>query len=84
MLQQFLDKHGLPYPGLIVADRELALFNILDEGLWGTAPYLLCKWHVNMNVMMKTCKLFLATIRTTDQVDKHPKSKEFLLNTTSS
>ncbi|XP_061990742.1 uncharacterized protein LOC133709124 [Rosa rugosa] len=41
-------------PGVIVTDRELALMNSIRD-LFPSSRHLLCKWHINKNVM-KECK----------------------------
>lgn len=43
-------------PRVIVTDRELALMNALaNNPVLDSVPHILCRWHVNMNVLAK-CK----------------------------
>ena len=46
----------------IVTDRELALIKVLDT-LFPRSIHLLCRWHINMNVLAKTKKFFLPLIK---------------------
>jgi hypothetical protein len=52
-------------PVSIITDRELALINCI-ETLFLHSTHILCRWHVNMNVLAKTKKHFLAPIKNTD------------------
>ncbi|EAQ92123.1 hypothetical protein CHGG_00358 [Chaetomium globosum CBS 148.51] len=53
-LREFLTEEDLPLPKLIVTDRELALINALKRHeAFTLVPRLLCRWHVNMNVLAK-------------------------------
>jgi hypothetical protein len=38
----------------LITDRELALITVIDER-FPDSDHLLCRWHVNMNVV-KNCK----------------------------
>jgi len=51
--------HRVDNPQVFVTDRELALINTLDK-LFPSSDYLLCRWHINMNVVAKTKKHFKA------------------------
>ena len=44
-------------PNVIVTDRELTLMNAISR-VFLTATYLLCRWHINKNVLTKYKKLF--------------------------
>jgi len=44
-------------PKLLVTDRELVLLNTLDK-LFPTSNYILCRWHININVIAKIKKYF--------------------------
>ncbi|KAL8483585.1 hypothetical protein ACS0TY_026318 [Phlomoides rotata] len=46
--------HGDCLPTVILTDRELALVNVV-ESAFPTATHLLCKWHIQKNVLAK-CK----------------------------
>jgi hypothetical protein len=59
-------------PVSIVTDKELALINCL-KALFLKLIHLLCRWHVNMNVLVKTKKYFLAPIKSLiGKVKRHP------------
>lgn len=45
---------GIPKPGVIVTDRELALMNALETTFPDSAN-LLCLWHISKNIL-KNCK----------------------------
>jgi hypothetical protein len=47
-------KHSIEEPSSIVTDRELALIKCLDQ--FPASQYILCRWHVNMNVLVNTKK----------------------------
>ena len=52
-MAQFTDLmkvHDVGKPLSVVTDRELALMNTLDEIFLETS-YILCSWHVNMNIL---------------------------------
>jgi hypothetical protein len=54
---ELLDRESIPRPKCFVTDRELALLNTLDD-LFPKSDHILCRWHVNMNVVAKTKKHF--------------------------
>ena len=54
---EMCNKNGVSKPRLFVTDRELALLNSIDN-LFLTSDHILCRWHVNMNVVAKTKKHF--------------------------
>jgi hypothetical protein len=59
-------------PVSIVTDKELALINYL-KALFPKLIHLLCRWHVNINVLAKTKKYFLAPIKSLiGKVERHP------------
>ena len=65
-------------PASIVTDRELALINCL-ESAFPQSIHLLCRWHVNMNILAKTKKHFPRPIRNLDgKIERHPSFKAFL------
>lgn len=66
-LREFLIEEDLPLPKLIVTDRELALINALKHHeAFTLVPRLLCRWHVNMNVLAKGKRFFPPAIRLPD------------------
>ena len=65
-------------PISIVTDRELALIKCL-EAFFPHARYLLCRWHVNMNVLAKTKKYFPGPIKGPNGIwTRHPRFQAFL------
>jgi hypothetical protein len=66
-LREFLAEESLPLPKVIVTDRELALINAFkrDEA-FTLIPRLLCRWHVNMNVLAKSKRFFPSATRLPD------------------
>jgi hypothetical protein len=57
--RKMLAQHDIAEPKCFVTDRELALLNALDK-LFPASDHILCRWHVNMNVVAK-CKRNLKT-----------------------
>ena len=49
-LKQIMTLEAIRAPLSIVTDRELALMKSL-EAHFSDTPHLLCRWHVNMNVL---------------------------------
>jgi len=56
-LRLLMDKNSLTL--VIVTDRELALMNAIERS-FPSATHLLCRWHINKNVLAK-CKKILCT-----------------------
>ncbi|XP_028057844.1 PKS-NRPS hybrid synthetase CHGG_01239-like [Camellia sinensis] len=54
-LRDLMDDSVLPE--VIVTDRELALMNAIDN-TFPNARHLLCRWHINKNVLTKCKKMF--------------------------
>jgi len=77
-LRNIMAKNSVEEPLSIVTDRELALIKVLDT-LFLRSIHLLCRWHVNINVLAKTKKFFPPPIKDSDsKVKRHPKFQEFL------
>ena len=80
-LEQFrtmMVENGIPEPVSAVTDRELALMAALDE-LFPSTTHLLCKWHVNMNVLAKCEKWFPGPVRDErGDLQRHPQFKAFI------
>ena len=73
-----MEENSISEPISVVTDRELALMRSLDRKLPNTR-HLLCRWHVNMNVLAKTKRFFPGPIRgNDDRVRRHPDSQAFL------
>jgi transposase-like protein len=75
-----MQKISIACPILIVTDRETALMKALDH-IFPKSTYLLCTWHVNMNILANCRKHFLKdlpspTAQAPDVVD--PKWEAFL------
>ena len=75
---KILEKHSIQDPRCVVSDRELALLKALNKSKWRTVPHLLCRWHVNMNVLAKTRRFFPAAIKENGIYKRHPKFRDFL------
>ena len=54
-LKSVLDDSAMPR--VILSDRVLALINAIER-VFPNAKHLLCRWHVNKNVIAKCKKLF--------------------------
>ncbi|RKF61426.1 PKS-NRPS hybrid synthetase, partial [Golovinomyces cichoracearum] len=55
--KQLLIKYNIPFPKVWVTDRELALMKAI-EAIFPTSDHILCRWHVNMNVVARCKKYF--------------------------
>lgn len=54
-LRSVMVTSNIDEPVSIVTDRELALIDCLDKQ-FPESTHLLCRWHVNMNILAKTKK----------------------------
>jgi hypothetical protein len=70
-------KESIQEPLSIVTDREIALIKALKRH-FPFLQHLLCRWHVNMNVLAKTKKFFPAPILVNNRPVRHPRFQEFL------
>lgn len=52
-LRELQRRDAIDEPNVIVTDRDLACMNALDV-VFPTTPKLLCRWHINRNVLAKT------------------------------
>jgi len=50
-------QYNIEEPVTIVTDREISLINSLNKYFPGST-HILCRWHVNMNVLAKTKRFF--------------------------
>jgi hypothetical protein len=57
-----MNTSSIKEPVSIITNRELALISCLDTQ-FPEATHLLCRWHVNMNVLAKTKRHFPALIK---------------------
>ena len=55
--KQLLAQESVPDPKVFVTDRELALMRTIDKQ-FNCSDHILCRWHINMNVVAKTKKHF--------------------------
>ena len=75
-----MTSQNIQQPLSIVTDREIALINSIDIFL-PQSSYILCRWHVNINVLAKTKKFFPRLIKGDDSITRrHLKFKEFMVN----
>jgi len=78
-LRDIMDQNTIEEPLSIVTDRELALITCLYSQ-FPTSRHLLCRWHVNMNVLAKTKGWFPSPVKINGQIQRHPQFQEFLSN----
>ena len=76
-LRDLMAKESIEEPLSIVTDREIALIKALKRH-FPSSQHLLCRWHVNMNVLAKTKKFFPAPVKVGDKTVRHPQFQEFL------
>jgi hypothetical protein len=73
-----MTEHSIEAPSSIVTDRDLALIKSLNTR-FPDSQHILCRWHVNMNVLAKTKKWFPAPVRDSSGViRRHPQFQEFI------
>jgi len=79
-LREYLAEHFVPLPKLILTDRELALIIALTaDAVFGEVARLLCRWHVNMNVLAKGKRFFPAAKKLPNgKIERNPVFKEYL------
>jgi hypothetical protein len=76
-MRTLMVEHGISEPLSVVTDREFALINALDIQFSRTV-HILCRWHVNMNVLAKTKKYFPGPVKVDGIYKRHPRFQEFL------
>lgn len=76
-LKQIMTLEAIRAPLSIVTDRELALMKSL-EAHFSDTPHLLCRWHVNMNVLAKSKKYFPKPTKKGNSYVRSPIFVEFL------
>ena len=62
-------------PSIIVTNRELALTKAIER-IFPTSRHLLCKWHINKNVLAKCKTLF----ESKDKWDKFMRGWQLLIH----
>ncbi|KAG5742853.1 hypothetical protein H9Q72_014522, partial [Fusarium xylarioides] len=59
MLYRLLLESKIPMPKVTVTDRDIALMNAFSRHpVLDKVPHILCRWHINMNVLAKTKQYF--------------------------
>ena len=76
-LRDIMAKESIQEPLSIVTDREIALIRALRTH-FPSSRHLLCRWHVNINVLSKTKRFFPAPVKVGERVVRHPQFQEFL------
>jgi MULE transposase domain len=76
-LRGIMAENSIQEPYSIVTDRELALIRSLST-TFPSSQHLLCRWHVNMNVLAKTKRFFPSPTRVNGKLVRHPRFQEFL------
>jgi hypothetical protein len=76
-IQDIMVINTIEEPISIVTDRELDLIQCLNAQ-FPSSQHLLCRWHINMNVLAKTKKWFPAPIKVNGKISRHPQLQEFL------
>lgn len=56
-LKCMMESYGISEPSIILTDRALACMNALDVK-FPDVPSLVCRWHMNRNVLAKTRTIF--------------------------
>jgi MULE transposase domain len=76
-LREIMINNSIQEPITVVTDRELALIKALESRL-PTSYHILCRWHVNMNILAKTKQFFPAPTRQNGSYSHHPSFQAFL------
>jgi hypothetical protein len=77
--KNYIAKHMIEEPNTLITDRELALMNAINTA-FPNSIHILCRWHVNINVLAKTKKHFPSPVQdpVTKIYSRHPKFKDFM------
>jgi MULE transposase domain len=75
-IRETMAEHSIEEPSSIVTDRELALIKCLYR--FPASQHILCRWHVNMNVLAKTKGWFPAPVRVNGTIQRHPQFQDFI------
>jgi hypothetical protein len=76
-LSDIMARESIQEPLSIVTDREIALIKALRTH-FPSSRRLLCRWHVNMNVLAKTKRFFPGPVKVGERSVRHPQFQEFL------
>ncbi|KAM4061414.1 MULE transposase [Hirsutella rhossiliensis] len=72
-------QEGIPLPRVIVTDRELALMNaLLSIPELAAVLHLLCRWHINKNILAKTKAHFPGPTKEGNRTVRAPEFTAFL------
>jgi hypothetical protein len=59
VLTELYNQHSIEPPKVIITDLDLGLIDALSHApMLSSIPYILCRWHVNMDVLAKTRVFF--------------------------
>jgi MULE transposase domain len=72
-----MTKNDIPPLVTFVTDRELALMNTIDN-LFPSSGYILCIWHINMNILAIYRKHFPKDKQVAHQIIPDPRWELFL------
>jgi transposase-like protein len=70
-LRDLMAKESIQEPLSIVTDQEIALIKALRT-YFPSSQRILCRWHINMNVLAKTKRFFPGPVTVGDEVERHP------------
>lgn len=74
-----MQEHQIPPPRITITDRELALINAIEyQPSLKDSVYLLCRWHININVLAKCKGMFPGAKRVNSIVQRDPSFQAFL------
>jgi hypothetical protein len=76
-LRTIMTQDTIEEPTSIVTDRDLALIRCL-KSQFPSSYHLLCRWHINMNMLAKTKRWFPGPIKTSGKTVRHPQFQDFL------
>ena len=76
-IRNIMAQNSIEEPVSIVTDRELALIKSLNTS-FPSSQHLLCRWHVNMNVLARTKQYFPGPTQVNGRAVRHPRFQEFL------
>ena len=76
-MRKIMAQNSIEEPASIVTDRELALIKSLNKQ-FPSSQHLLCRWHVNMNVLARTKQYFPGPTQVNGQPVRHPRFQGFL------
>ncbi|KAK7216615.1 hypothetical protein V2G26_004618 [Clonostachys chloroleuca] len=78
-LLDIMDQLDIPPPRVTVTDREIALINALEsDPRLARSVNLLCRWHINMNVLAKCKSMFPGAKRVGGVIQRDPGFEAFL------